>query len=640
MEVKLKSLSLTNFKGIKGFTTEFSDITTISGGNATGKSTLFDAFTWLFFGKDSHDRKDFEVKTLNPDGSPIHYLDHEVSACVLVDGQEKYFKRVLKEKWVKKRGEETPELQGHETLFWVNNVPYQAGEYKSQVDSVMPESVFKLVSSPSYFNSLPWKDRRGILTQIAGEIPDPEGYDFIKERIKEIGLESFKREISGKKKLLKDEAILIPARIDEISRSFSDPVNAEELKANIDKASKRIVFLESQIEDAAKRFNLRNQENLDKQRTVHELNTKLQNIKLRVEDLNKNSRLGNEQKANEARLTIEKLQGEISGLQQSIVRKQEMADILEKEMNSLREEWDAENEKEIVFTDGDLNCPACNRPLDDVENKKQQLTASFNTKKIKILEEINRNGQDKKARLEEIKSEIKTAKDQIFIKEGLMAQQKEVFNTFSSAEVTVRDYTKEPDYIETQKQISDIKFEDIAQEDVSSQKNEKEALQLKIDSARQLLTLHDVDEKNKERVNQLKIREKELSQLIADLEQQEFQIEGYTRAYITSIEEKINSSFSFVRFKMFNTLLNGGTEETCESLVNGVPYSDVNSAAQIQAGLDIINTLSKFYKAVAPVWIDNREGINEIPSTTSQVINLVVSRDKSLKVTHEVAESV
>ncbi|MEI7962160.1 MAG: ATP-binding protein, partial [archaeon] len=114
--VILKKLTLTNFKGVKQKEINFNEqITSIFGDNETGKTTLFDAFSWLLTGKDSFDRQDFSIKTVTPDGSPIHHLSHEVVGEFIIEGNDVELKRCFKEKWVKKRGELTETFQGHET---------------------------------------------------------------------------------------------------------------------------------------------------------------------------------------------------------------------------------------------------------------------------------------------------------------------------------------------------------------------------------------------------------------------------------------------------------------------------------------------------------------------------------------------
>ena len=99
MQIKISNLKLKNFKGIKNLEINFEGKNAnIYGKNATGKTTVFDAFKWLFFDKDSSDRKDFNIKTLDENNKPIHFLEHEVEAILLIDGVDMTFKKMLKEK--------------------------------------------------------------------------------------------------------------------------------------------------------------------------------------------------------------------------------------------------------------------------------------------------------------------------------------------------------------------------------------------------------------------------------------------------------------------------------------------------------------------------------------------------------------
>jgi len=88
--------------------------------------------------------------------------------------------------------------------------------------------------------------------------------------------------------------------------------------------------------------------------------------------------------------------------------------------------------------------------------------------------------------------------------------------------------------------------------------------------------------------------------------------------------------FSLVRFKLFETQINGGEVPTCEAMVNGVPFSSLNNAMRINTGLDIINAICNKNEVSAPIFIDNAEAVNELFQTNSQIIRLVVTTDKSL----------
>ena len=140
MEIKIFSLKLKNFKGIKDLKIDFNcQNTNIYGANATGKTTIFDAFKWLFFDKDSNDRKDFNIKTLDSNNKPIHFLEHEVEAILVIDGVDMTFKKVFQEKWVKKRGQSEQEFSGHETNYWIDEVPVKKKDYEEKINNLRRE---------------------------------------------------------------------------------------------------------------------------------------------------------------------------------------------------------------------------------------------------------------------------------------------------------------------------------------------------------------------------------------------------------------------------------------------------------------------------------------------------------------------
>ena len=139
------------------------------------------------------------------------------------------------------------------------------------------------------------------------------------------------------------------------------------------------------------------------------------------------------------------------------------------------------------------------------------------------------------------------------------------------------------------------------------------------------------------RILELKDEEKTLSQQIANVEKEQFVIENFVKAKVDALENVVNSKFKFVKFKMFEEQINGGLRETCEATVNGVPYSDVNTASKINAGLDIINVLSEHYQITAPIFIDNAESVHTLIEMQTQVLRLIVNENfKSLEVNYPI----
>ena len=174
-KVILKSLTLCNFKGEQARTTHFNaDVTTISGGNGLGKSRHFDAFMWLLFGKDVQDRKDYEVRTHNADGTLLHEVECSVTGVLDIDGQEITLKRESVEEWVKPRGQVDRVLKGNHNECWWNETPVKVNEFNARVAAILEPSLFKMITNPMFFASMDWKLQRAQLFQLAGTLNDAE----------------------------------------------------------------------------------------------------------------------------------------------------------------------------------------------------------------------------------------------------------------------------------------------------------------------------------------------------------------------------------------------------------------------------------------------------------------------------------
>ena len=171
--VIIKEIRLLNFKGLRNLTVEFDPaLTEIYGRNGIGKTSIFDGFTWLLFGKNSEDRKQFGIKTYDEAGNIIPKLPHEVSAVLLVDGEVVTLCRRFNEKWTKKRCSAVEEFVGHEEERLYNNVPCSVKEWNEKIAAICPEQVFKFITNPLYFTS------QSVDTGKHGKI-DPVGTDEI-----------------------------------------------------------------------------------------------------------------------------------------------------------------------------------------------------------------------------------------------------------------------------------------------------------------------------------------------------------------------------------------------------------------------------------------------------------------------------
>lgn len=674
-QISIKSMTLLNFKGIRNLTVNFDNITDVFGANGTGKTTIFDAFTWLLFGKDSSDRKDFEIKTLDLFGKVIPKIEHEVNAIISVDGEDVSIRRILKENWVKKRGSEESEFSGNVTEYYWNDVPMKQTEFQSKVSKILDESVFKMITSPTFFNTIDWKKRREILTQIAGDVSDAEIASGNSEYEKLLSnltqgktLDDYKAQILASVKKAKEDLKLIPTRIDEVTRTMPEAQDFVALETELNAKQSEVDKIDGLINDSNAAF----QSKLDDQK---ELKVKANNLKGDIEIIEANARkkakesqqvdtsvlddLKGQQKSKE-----QELQTYTSGLQTlsdkhtSLVAQKQS---IEQKLKDKRDEWERENAKDISFDDSNFCCPTCKRDFEasDIEAKKTQMSDNFKKGKQAKLSEINQQGKslaDEKGNVENeisvLAGRIETGKQSV---EKCKSDIEEIKSKISAEEIKLSDVTgklseeqvcnellsNNSEYAAKKKELQDIEASiiEIPSIDNSELSDKRKTMLSEIDQIKAKLQTKSQIEAVQQRVKDLEEEGRKLAQQVADVERIQFTIERFIKEKVDRIEQVVNQKFKLVTFRMFEEQINGGLKETCEAMVNGVPYSDVNTASKINAGLDVINTLSQFYGVSAPIFVDNAESVHTLIDTESQLIRLVVS-ESDVKLNIKVKELV
>ena len=638
MTITLKQLSLLNFKGIRELTVEFGQTTDIYGRNESGKTSLFDSCIWLLFGKDGRNSSDFNIKTLDSEGKAIPQIDHSVEGTLNVDGVEITLKRLYREKWTRRRGSDESELTGHETLFYIDGVPKQAQEYKAYIDSLISESLFKLLTSSSYFNNMRWQDRREVLIKIAGEISDDDILTAMeKSRVNDImailnsgkPLADHKKEIAVKKKKLSDDLKLLPSRIDEQKRSLPDPVNVKQITADIRVKQSALAEIDTTMQDELQAYAKKNAELKSVQDNIFSLQRQLQ--KMEQDAKTEHSRKLNDAEFahNQAIQKNDTIARQVKSNTESVNNLLSRRKFKEDKVKQLREGWDKVSAEVITFDTSQFACPTCKREYDPsiIESKRDQMKDNFEHDKAWRLQDITAEGKTVAAGIAEIDTQIAE----------LESAKLEPVPVPEVGAVEMVDVKVSPEYINIQQQIDTLSLQvlETPKIDISSLKEQRTTIQAEIDTLNKQLTVSEQIERGNARIKELMNEEQSLAQQIADLERSEFAIQNYTQAKMDMVESRVNSKFRLVRWRMFTTNLNGGQEEDCTCLLGGVPYPDQNSAAKIQGGIDIINTLSDHYNTYCPCWIDNRESTTDIPETKSQLVNLYVSpEDKILRIIH------
>lgn len=652
MEIKLKKMELRNFKGIREMVIDFNESTDILGQNATGKTTIVDAFLWLLFGKDSSDRTDFEIKTLDENNQPFHRLDHEVSALLSVDQEELLVRKTFKEKWVTKKGEKEPVFSGHENNFYWNDVPMKESEFKVKIAAILDEKVFKLITNTTYFNSLKWQDRRNVLLQIAGPINstdilksimngrnDSQVYLLKAALNANKSIDEYKREIAAKKKKIKDDLDLIPARIDEANRSLPDPKDYTAIETQISEVESEISNIDSLLNNKSKAHKAHQDDISLKIKEVSDLRNQNMTIEFSEKNSIKDKKQERESAIQEKKRTLRTKQDELNRSRTDYTTEVARMEAQEVLVKGFRDQYISIDAEKLEFKEGEFCCPACKREFepDQVESKKETLTANFNKNKSTRLKDVAERGTKAaeevkvvNARIENIKAmgmsvaaEVDTLNKDIATLEEQHQRLSE--NEAQEIKTAIAGNTI---YLANNEKI-DLLTEQINTPYTAESNNELVDRKYKAvanrDSLKEELSSKGQREKTLSRIDQLTDQEKTLAQELADLEGTEFAIEQFVKAKMDTLEERINGRFKIVRFKMFEEQINGGQVEACTTLIDGVPFSDANTAKKIAAGIDIINTLSDHYGVTAPIFIDNRESVINIPGSKSQIINLIVS---------------
>lgn len=642
-QIILKSLKLRNFKGIKDLSIDFSKITNIYGENATGKTTIVDSFMWLLFDKDSQDRTAFEIKTLDKDNNVIHGLEHEVTGTLSIDGRDITLQKIYKEKWTKKRGEAQRNLTGHETLYNINDVPVKKKEYQEAINNIIDENLFKLITNPLYFSTnMKWQDRRTVLLGIIGDITAEKIINYrsdlepLLKLLEDKDIDTLKKSVQAKKRKLNEEIKSIPYRVDECNNSIQD-LDFEALEFRKRGVVAGIKSLEEQLIDNSKV----NDEVLKEKDKLYSLKSKLRDMEYKASMENDKPKRELESKLNDLRMDMRQIESSINNLKINKQYTEKDIEHYKTLCDETRNKWFEENDMVFEFDESNCICPTCKRPFaaEDVEAKKHELEENFNANKAENLKHIQEKGKSYKTLLEKYQEKLKiinsnieaSTRDLEKLRTAELELQEQIKN-YMPKDPLIGNKEYEALKIEVSELETKLQQPAAVNNQVQDLKERKVKLEFELEDINNQLTLKTNNLKLKNRIIELQEQERTLARQIAALEGQEFLCEEFIKTKVELLESSINSKFKYVSFKLFDTQVNGGLNETCEALINGVPFSNANTASQINAGLDIINALSNYYKVQAPIFIDNRESVNNLIETDSQVINLIVSKDKELRI--------
>ena len=650
--MRLVSLQLTNFQGIRDARFDFNELNTnIFGDNATGKTTIFNAVTWLLFDKASTGAKNFTPKTKGSEGD-LHYLDHGVEACFsLGDGQQLALKKIYKESYKKKRGSAVEEFDGHVVGYYIDGVPVKEKEYMASLNNnIGPEEHMKMLMMPDYFSeALPWETRRRILLEMCGDITDQDIIDGNPDlrdlstylsvpgtTRKYYTVDEYKRIAAAKRADINRELQTIPARIDEARKAMPDisgidmsaidlSLHAANLEIEDKEQEKRQILSGDMMSDSIRKQISSLQTKLAEDRAVYatECSKKNEAVYIEIEGY-KAERLRINKALTERRNTLESKRLQLESMKS---RRQTLLDMYEE---VAKEQWQ-----------GDENCPTCKRALP--EDEVTAARESFNISRSKKLERINQSGQQEcskdmiaalESEISELSEKTESLEFQVGDFDGLISETEQKLKRPAPFESTAI-------YATAMQQIKELRDNENDLGAVTSQQvviiNAQIASirkcidELMADKSKLTLAEHQA-----KRMEELAAKEKLLSREYDYLQRGVYLCEEFIKSKVSMLTDKINGKFESVRFRLFIEQINGGIKEDCEVMVPGdgkmVPYTFANNAARINAGLEIINALSRHWDISIPVFVDNAESVTRLQDIDSQLIRLVVSEpDKKLR---------
>lgn len=636
--MKLLELRLENFKGVRQFTlAPDGHNATVFGDNGTGKTTLADAYFWLLTGKDSAGQSDntFTVKPMGAEG-----LDYAVEGTFRQDDSVSPFtlRRTYKDVFERRRGDAERRLKGNTTEYAIDGVPKPKKEYDAFVAEHFGGSLFAVLTDP---DALPGKlspdaRREILLNAFGGELDDKDvirSHEELRELLHCIGnksVEDYAAVTREQRRKVNDRLKEIPGRIDEAEKAKpAASASARESLAEYTERSKQRAALQNKLEE------VRSGQALSMARkAISDIEAEISVAKAAYARKTAASSEPDNSRIRDQRGLIDGLSDK---LREAESQKRDLQGRLrqaEKSLDDLRSAWD---KAEARQWSGDTICPTCGQPI--LEANLEASRRKFNARKAAELENIEQSAAVQQQQIAGCKEQLAELDAQAEAYQKGKTEAEGVLKELLACIAEPEPFEKTSEYASLSQKLSAAEeklkaLQSRADETVAHIVAEIGELDAQIETARQRMAAKETIDRQEKRIEELKAEEKALSLQLAAYDKGLLLAEQFVQIKARDIEEKVNAAFRLAKWKLFDVQKNGGIRNCCEATVNGVSYgTNLNSAAKLNAGLDIISALSKASGVQLPVWVDNAESVTELLPVDTQVIRLAVSaQDKTLRV--------
>lgn len=652
MQLVIEKMLIENFKATKHQEITFGKNTAIYARNGLGKTTIADAFYWVLFNKDSAGNApgsdNFREKPLDATGEEVHNLETNVVLSCRLDGAPFVLRRMQKENWVKKRGSANPTFQGNVSTYWINEVETGATDFRKRISAIADEDTFPMIATMSAFNSADWKKRRAILLGMSGADVDSalwqrEEYAGLEAECKarNVPVEDIRKVLQDQLRGLRRDAEMLPVRIDEASRSIPD-ISEEEVKSAeymVKERGETVQKLEQMI--AAEKAGISGTD--DSLARIASINRQM----LSMQDASRAERTMEAEKiSREIRMREDAAARhfhEQSAIRESMERSEKNKADAERVRDQLRKDYSAVYAEQ--YTDEvSTVCPTCGQslPEDQVETAREKARAVWLEVKKKRLEQIKKSGMEAAERVATEAAYQQNLKEQAERAEADGLENGKILSSLRTelAEIERKplSYLDDPHYLELQKELDVLTTgkKETPNDRIIKLEMDRNLAQQVVDKYKAVLNLRDQGIAAAKRVEALKEEHKQIGDRITQVEKLVILAEKFITDRCGLLEESINDLFPTIRWKLFNTQINGGITDTCVCMIPcrnaPVPYATANTASKLYADIEVINVLSKFYDTELPLFFDNRERVNFVPRTEGQIITLSVSDDEEMRV--------
>lgn len=669
-KILIDKICLRYFKGVENKEIVLGDnINVVKGRNGIGKSTIADAISWVLFGTNQAGATKFGIKTKDKDGKEIEDVAHSVEISLSVQNEQEGMMCYVLTRTLTETRKDDGSVTNNYT-YKVDGEVETAGDFKKVVDAICPEEVFRLCSSPYSFTQMDWSEQRKRLNEMFGvpSVEDVTGgdkkYDAIKELLEKDDVDKILKHLNYKRKEVQKNLDEVPVRLEALKNVLP---KAEDWAA----VEKLILEKRKEITETRKNLNTIDNGGADFIRKYQNISTlNLDHKRKRIMEESAQLRLGEIIKANaEAKTACKKAVAEAEQNTEDLKQKLKSFDVaLEKcdaRMNELdaekadgKEKWKLIKARTWEWNEDDAFCPTCKQalPEDQVQKIMEESKKAFLNNQASDLKKLG----DDAAR---IKEEVKKCEENT---EYFKTQQKATQTQLDKAEAELiearkaleKQTKKEEEKVSVEtllaekpeyKQVCDrIKKIEAEQEKPADEGMSEEDKKLKADvekklkdleSEREVLASRLAVKAQWEKVNAqivgLQEERTQWKEQIDSLDEKIKAASDFQKRSCEVLEENVNRRFKLVRWKMFRRQLDGTDKPWCECSVDGVPYSDLNTAAKINAGLDITNTLKRHYGVDVPCVIDNAETVLEPLYDGGQQIRLTVTEDEEMRIEYE-----